>query len=151
MIADLPSPRRTGNSKTKGRPHRVGLRRKVNCSPPDRSRIEARAKSAFRQVQFSQPASPGRVLTGLLHLAQAQIWRTRIVVGSSEASMFATLEDFLSTQQRDSNEFMERVRELVIGLARDYEPVRLYVIRIDNWFEPRWMKFAGKFTTGKHF
>ena len=65
--------------------------------------------------------------------------------------MFATLEDFLSTQQGDSNEFMEKVREFVIGVARDYEPARLYVIRIDNWFGPKWMHFAGKFTAGKGF
>jgi hypothetical protein len=44
--------------------------------------------------------------------------------------MFATLEDFLSTRQGDSDEFMEKVRELVVGVARDYEPARLYVIRI---------------------
>jgi hypothetical protein len=65
--------------------------------------------------------------------------------------MFAALEDFLSAQQGDSAEFMERVRALAIGVGRDYEPARLYVIRIDNWFGPRWMKFAGKFTAGKHF
>jgi hypothetical protein len=65
--------------------------------------------------------------------------------------MFATFEDFLSTRQGDSAEFMGKVRTLVIGVARDYEPARLYVIRIDNWFGPRWMKFAGKFTAGKHF
>jgi hypothetical protein len=38
--------------------------------------------------------------------------------------MFATLEDFLSTQQGNSNEFMEKVRELVIGVARDADALR---------------------------
>ena len=39
----------------------------------------------------------------------------------------------------------------MVGVARDYEPARLYVIRIDNWFGPKWMRFAGKFSAGKHF
>ena len=53
--------------------------------------------------------------------------------------------------QGDSAEFMEKVQALVVGVARDYEPARLYVIRIDNWFGPKWMHFAGKFTAGKGF
>jgi hypothetical protein len=44
---------------------------------------------------------------------------------------------------------MEKVRALAIGVARDYEPARLYLIRIDNWFGPKWMHFAGKFRVGK--
>ncbi len=46
---------------------------------------------------------------------------------------------------------MKKVQALVVGGARDYEPARLYVIRIDNWFGPRWMHFAGKVSVGKHF
>ena len=64
--------------------------------------------------------------------------------------MLDGVAEFVSTQQGDSAEFMEKVRTLAIGVAGDYEPVRLYVIRIDNWFGPKWMKFAGKFTAGKH-
>ncbi|MGA2350202.1 MAG: hypothetical protein ABSF70_07210 [Terracidiphilus sp.] len=44
---------------------------------------------------------------------------------------------------------MAKVRAVAVGVARDYEPARLYVIRIDNWFGPKWMHFAGKFTAGK--
>jgi hypothetical protein len=65
--------------------------------------------------------------------------------------MFGGLAEFISTRQGDSAEFVEKARALAIGVARDYEPVRLYVIRIDNWFGPKWMHFAGKFTAGKHF
>ena len=65
--------------------------------------------------------------------------------------MFDAVAEFTSTQQGDSGEFIEKVRALAIGVARDYEPARLYVIRIDNWFGPKWMHFAGKFTAGKHF
>jgi hypothetical protein len=65
--------------------------------------------------------------------------------------MFDGVTEFTSTQLGDSAEFMEKVQALVVGGARDYEPARLYVIRIDNWFGPKWMHFAGKFTAGKGF
>jgi hypothetical protein len=64
--------------------------------------------------------------------------------------MFSAVAEFISTQQGDSAEFIQKARALALGVARDYEPARLYVIRIDNWFGPRWMLFAGKFTAGKH-
>lgn len=65
--------------------------------------------------------------------------------------MFDGVREFTSTLQGDSGEFMKKVQALVVGVARDYEPARLYVIRIDNWFGPKWMHFAGKLSTGKHF
>ncbi len=65
--------------------------------------------------------------------------------------MFAGVTEFTSTLQGDSAEFMRKVQPLVLGVTRDYEPARLYVIRIDNWFGPRWMRFAGKLSVGKHF
>jgi hypothetical protein len=65
--------------------------------------------------------------------------------------MFDALAEFVSTQPGDSGEFVEKARALVVGVARDYQPARLYVIRIDNWFGPKWMHFAGKFSAGKHF
>ncbi len=65
--------------------------------------------------------------------------------------MFDGVTEFTSTLQGDSAEFMKKVQALVVGVARDYEPARLYVVRIDNWFGPKWMHFAGKFTAGKDF
>jgi hypothetical protein len=64
--------------------------------------------------------------------------------------MFSAIADFISMEQGDSAEFVERARALAIGVARDYSPARLYLIRVDNWFGPKWMHFAGKFTAGKH-
>ncbi|MGB9076071.1 MAG: hypothetical protein WCC26_04475 [Terracidiphilus sp.] len=64
--------------------------------------------------------------------------------------MFAGITEFTSILQGDSSEFMRKVQTIVIGVARDYEPARLYVIRIDNWFGPKWMRFAGKLSVGKH-
>jgi len=58
--------------------------------------------------------------------------------------MFGAVAEFVSTQQGDSPEFMEMVLALAIGVARDFDPPRFYVVRIDNWFGPKWMNFAGK-------
>ncbi|MGA8086823.1 MAG: hypothetical protein WCA10_05915 [Terracidiphilus sp.] len=65
--------------------------------------------------------------------------------------MFDGVAEFTSTLQEDSVEFMKKAQALVVGVARDYMPTRLYVIRIDNWFGPKWMHFAGKVSVGKHF
>jgi hypothetical protein len=65
--------------------------------------------------------------------------------------MFDGVRESTSTLPGDSAEFMEKVQALVVGFARDYEPARLYIVRIDNWFGPKWMHFAGKFTAGKGF
>lgn len=64
--------------------------------------------------------------------------------------MFDAIADFVSEQHGDSGEFLEKARALATGAAHIYEPKRLYLIRIDNWFGPRWMHFAGKFSAGKH-
>jgi hypothetical protein len=65
--------------------------------------------------------------------------------------MFDGVTEFTSTLQEDSAGFMKEMQALVAGVVRDYEPARLYVIRIDNWFGPKWMHFAGKVSVGKHF
>lgn len=65
--------------------------------------------------------------------------------------MFDAIAEFISAQQGDSTEFIEKARAIAIGVARGYSPARLYVVRIDNWFGPKWMNFAGKYTAGKGF
>ena len=65
--------------------------------------------------------------------------------------MFDGVTEFTSAQPGDSAEFMRKVQALVVGGARDNMLARLYVIRIDNWFGPKWMHFAGKVSVGKHF
>ena len=64
--------------------------------------------------------------------------------------MFGAIAEFVPTQQGDSAEFIEKARALAIGVASEYGPARLYVVRIDNWFGPKWLHFAGKFIAGKH-
>jgi hypothetical protein len=63
--------------------------------------------------------------------------------------MYGAIAEFVAMEPGDSVEFMAKVRALAIGVALNYEPARLYVIRIDNWFGPKWMHFAGKFVVGK--
>jgi len=65
--------------------------------------------------------------------------------------MFDAVAEFTSRLQEDSTEFMKKVQALAVGVARGYEPARLYVIRVDNWFGPKWMHFAGKVSVGRHF
>lgn len=65
--------------------------------------------------------------------------------------MFDGVREFTSTQPGDSTEFMKKVQAFVVNVARDYEPARLYLIRVDNWFGPKWIHFAGKVSVGKHF
>jgi hypothetical protein len=66
-----------------------------------------------------------------------------------EKTISSAIAEFVSTQPGDSPEFIAKAHSIAIGVARDFEPKRLYVIRIDNWFGPKWMHFAGKFTAGK--
>jgi hypothetical protein len=63
--------------------------------------------------------------------------------------MFVAVAEFVSTRQGDSAEFIEKSRALAIGVASEYRPARLYVVRIDNWFGPKWMHFAGKLSVAK--
>jgi hypothetical protein len=60
--------------------------------------------------------------------------------------MYRAVADIMTTDLGDSVEFMAKARALAV--AQDNEPAHLYVIRIDNWFGPKWMHFAGKFTAG---
>ncbi|MBS1802052.1 MAG: hypothetical protein JST28_01735 [Acidobacteria bacterium] len=63
--------------------------------------------------------------------------------------MYGPFAEFVTVQPGDSAEFIVKARALAVGVAKNFEPARLYVIRIDNWFGPKWMHFAGKFTAGK--
>jgi hypothetical protein len=62
--------------------------------------------------------------------------------------MLGVVADFVSTQQRDSPEFIGKARALTIGVALDHESAHLYIMRIDNWFRPKWMHSAGRKARG---
>ena len=44
----------------------------------------------------------------------------------------------------DAPAFIEEVQALTTGLLRTYAPVSLIVIKIDNFFGWRWLRFSGK-------
>jgi hypothetical protein len=66
-----------------------------------------------------------------------------------EKTMPSSIAEFVSPQPGDSAEFIAKARAIAIGVAHDYAPARFYVIRINNWFGPKWMHFAGTTTVGK--
>src|SRR5690349_19533022 len=57
--------------------------------------------------------------------------------------------EFIVSQAGDAPRFIHIVQNLAVGVAREQQPKRVYVIRIDNWFGPKWLNFAGKFSVGK--
>ncbi len=54
------------------------------------------------------------------------------------------IAQLLVHQAGDSIEFLERARAIILGVTRQHQPARLHLIRIDNWFGPKWLHFAGK-------
>jgi hypothetical protein len=48
----------------------------------------------------------------------------------------------------DAALFIDAVRKIAHGTARECRPERLYLIRIDHWFGPLWLNFAGKMVGG---
>jgi hypothetical protein len=58
--------------------------------------------------------------------------------------MYNSLSNSILKVPSDSPEFIDKVRMLAVGVACDHKPLHLYVIRVDNWFGPRWLYFSGK-------
>jgi hypothetical protein len=50
----------------------------------------------------------------------------------------------ITSDQDDAPKFIAEVQNLSDGLLRTYLPPALVVIKIDNWFGPRWLNFSGK-------
>jgi hypothetical protein len=50
--------------------------------------------------------------------------------------------------ESDDAAFLAIVKELVDGLVVSMEPSSVYVMRVDNWFGPRWLGFAAKIAYG---
>jgi len=44
----------------------------------------------------------------------------------------------------DAAGFVTAVDQVVAGCLREYSPASLILIKIDNWFGPRWLGFSGK-------
>jgi hypothetical protein len=58
-----------------------------------------------------------------------------MTVEDQESTVFAAISEFTSALKGDSTKFIKKAQAPIVGVARDCEPARLYVIRIDNWFE----------------
>jgi hypothetical protein len=50
----------------------------------------------------------------------------------------------LSVESTDSPEFIFLVETLAKGLLRFHAPEALFVVKIRNWFGPKWLHFSGK-------
>jgi hypothetical protein len=44
----------------------------------------------------------------------------------------------------DADAFVSVVDGVVDGIARAHRPVEVVVVKIDNWFGDKWLKFSGK-------
>jgi hypothetical protein len=44
----------------------------------------------------------------------------------------------------DAPEFLERVRRAIGGAVALHRPAELRIVRIDDWFDSKWLRFSGK-------
>ena len=49
----------------------------------------------------------------------------------------------LTPTENDDPEFVELVTRLLRGAAHCYQPTKIYVVQIDNWFDHKWTEFSG--------
>ena len=49
-----------------------------------------------------------------------------------------------SAEADDAEAFLADVEVVASGLCTLYRPTQLHIVRIDNWFGPRWLRFSGK-------
>src|SRR6185295_5309937 len=49
----------------------------------------------------------------------------------------------LTAKPHDDPEFVELVRRLISGCVNEDFPARIFAIRIDNWFDHKWLGFSG--------
>ena len=50
----------------------------------------------------------------------------------------------LDNEIGDDKHFIKCVESIAQGIAKSYEPDDLLVVKIDNWFGPKWLGFSGK-------
>ncbi len=50
----------------------------------------------------------------------------------------------------DDNEFIDAVNLIVNALVRCEAPAVVWVIRVDNWFDHKWLRFSGHGTTARY-
>jgi hypothetical protein len=50
----------------------------------------------------------------------------------------------IQAEPLDAAEFIVNVEALANGILRRHEPLSLFLIKIDNWFSAKWLRFSGK-------
>ncbi len=50
----------------------------------------------------------------------------------------------LPAEDADAEGFLKRVESATRGLCRIHRPAEIIVVRIDNWFDHKWLGFSGK-------
>jgi hypothetical protein len=50
----------------------------------------------------------------------------------------------ITSDEDDAPKFIAKVQDLADGLLRTHAPPAVVIIKIDNWFGPKWLKFSGK-------
>jgi hypothetical protein len=50
----------------------------------------------------------------------------------------------LSLSEQDDQRFVDIVKSIVASLIDTYEPDNFYVVKVDNWFDYKWLFFEGK-------
>src|SRR2546430_17270184 len=49
----------------------------------------------------------------------------------------------LLINSNDDPQFVELVTQIISGLIRDSSPREVFVMKIDNWFDHKWLTFSG--------
>src|SRR5882757_1388862 len=47
-------------------------------------------------------------------------------------------------EQDDAHDFVALIEQSVNGILRRYAPLSLVLIKVDNWFGPKWLGFSGR-------
>ena len=50
----------------------------------------------------------------------------------------------LAKEEGDAEQFFEYVLAIAGGISQNYAPKEFLIIRIDNWFDWKWLRFSGK-------
>ncbi len=58
-------------------------------------------------------------------------------------------ENITSTEPGDAPEFTALVDRLIVASIREYNIAQVCAIKINNWFDHKWLDYAGKGQTGK--
>src|SRR5690242_3368463 len=51
---------------------------------------------------------------------------------------------YITPSATDACAFVDRVDRLLVGLACVARPTAIHVVKIDNWFGPKWLGFSHK-------